>query len=232
MRQKNEFWIKTLTIHPSSLYNSYTKMPIGIKISELEEAALKLLRAFPDQVKYACATTLTRIALDAQQDVRESLSKNFTIRSPWVSKGIRIKPANRGTLISFVYSKDSFMGLQETGGEKKAVMGSRLAVPVGIRKNKKTKTPRRLWPGALIRSNSKTKHVFYRPLKGSRGRAIGLWQRTSGRRGKLKLLYILKKSVQINPSFNFRNTVATTAKRVFPARFYSEVVKAITTRKR
>jgi len=102
-----------------------------------------------DQYPFAAAVALTRTAQDAQAEVRAGLPRRFTIRNRWVSQGIRIVPATKRRLESWVGSRDDFMALQETGGIKRP-RGEHLAVPTEkVRRRKrglisKAQRPRRV----------------------------------------------------------------------------------------
>ena len=78
-------------------------------------------RAFADlekQLRFAAAQALTKTAQDAQEAVKQQLPKRFTIRTNWLARGVRIRPASRTTLQATVLVLDRFMAQQETGGEK------------------------------------------------------------------------------------------------------------------
>lgn len=125
-------------------------MPVQIRFVVDDEAARKALQDFPKQARFAMALALTRVAQEAQARVRGDLTENFTIRSPWVSKGIRIVRANPKTLEAVVFSKDDFMALQEAGGTKEPRSGKTVAVPVGARRTKQAITRPSAWPKALL----------------------------------------------------------------------------------
>ncbi|MBF0171465.1 MAG: hypothetical protein HQK87_10345, partial [Nitrospinae bacterium] len=77
-------------------------------------------RAFAElekQLRFAAAQALTRTAQDAQEEVKRQLPERFTIRTGWLARGIRIRPASRNNLKASVLVKDAFMALQETGGD-------------------------------------------------------------------------------------------------------------------
>jgi len=99
------------------------------------------------QLPQATAQALTRTAFDARDAVRETLPQRFTLRRPWVAQGIGAQPATPLRLVAVVYSRDRFMRLQETGGEK----SGRIAIPVGrMAQIAKTQViPKSQWPKAL-----------------------------------------------------------------------------------
>ncbi|GAA0599197.1 hypothetical protein GCM10009099_40360 [Caenispirillum bisanense] len=123
-------------------------MKIGFRFDNRE--AIRQLRQLPKQTQFAVALALTRTAKDAQAEVIKSLGQKFTIRTAWVSKGIRIKPATKQKLEAVVFSKDDFMALQETGGEKTARDGKAIARPYGARKKAGAVTRPSKWPGQML----------------------------------------------------------------------------------
>lgn len=170
-----------------------------------------------DQMPFAMARALTRVAQDAQIEVRRGLPHKFTIRNKFVQGGIRITSANKRKLESSVYSKDDFMGLQESGGSKRA-KGRNLAIPASsrgtthVRKGKNTHgvIDRSLKPGKLT-----DKKLYF---KGTINNVYGIWKRTGERDGKgwprphLNLMYALTPITRVKPRFEFENTVRKTAR--------------------
>ncbi|ABK43758.1 hypothetical protein Mmc1_1247 [Magnetococcus marinus MC-1] len=170
------------------------------------------------QVRYATAVALTRTAQDAQAEVRRRLPERFTIRTGWVAKGIRIKPAKKSDLQASVRVLDPFMAMQETGGSKRSQTGDALGVPVGARPNPKSVTRPGKFPGALLK---KPNH-FIAPLHDDPS-TYAVWRR-SGRKGrKLKMMYLFADRVEIKPRFGFMDTV----KAVVEARFQENFGRAM-----
>lgn len=170
-----------------------------------------------DQMPFAMARALTRLAQDAQTEVRRGLPQRFTIRNKFVQGGIRITSANKRKLESSVYSKDDFMGRQEEGGSKRA-KGQNLAIPASSRgtthvrkgKNASGVIDRSLKPGKLT-----DKKLYF---KGTVGNIYGIWKRTGQADGKgwprphLNLMYTLTPISRVKPRFNFESTVRRTAR--------------------
>jgi len=88
-----------------------------------------------NQIPFAAALTLTRLAQESQGDLRQDMGKFFTLRSERRLKGgIRIKPARkadfkRGTMYSEVKDIDRFMALHVIGGTKKPFKKRYVAIP-------------------------------------------------------------------------------------------------------
>ena len=83
------------------------------------------------QLPFAEALTLTRLAKDVQKRmVDRELPSRFHLRNAWTQKGIRIIAAKKNNPVAIVYSRDSYMALQESGGTK-ARSGKRMSIPFG-----------------------------------------------------------------------------------------------------
>ena len=113
---------------------------------DAKAARLAVIRDM-SQLRKAVSKALTGLAYDVRDGVRASLPNRFTIRRPWVAKGIGVAPASASTLTATVFSRDRFMEQQETGGTK----SGRLSIPVGrMAAIARTKVlPKSLWPRAL-----------------------------------------------------------------------------------
>ena len=113
---------------------------------DAKAARLAVIRDM-SQLRKAVGKALTGLAYDVRDGVRASLPNRFTIRRPWVAKGIGVAPASASTLTATVFSRDRFMEQQETGGTK----SGRLSIPVGrMAAIARTKVlPKSLWPRAL-----------------------------------------------------------------------------------
>ncbi|MBF0108739.1 MAG: hypothetical protein HQL76_06150 [Magnetococcales bacterium] len=210
------------------------------------EAAIN--RAFDTlekQLRFAAAQALTHTAQDAQVEVKRQLPERFTIRTNWLAKGIRIRPASKSTLSASVLVKDAFMALQETGGDKTSTSGSALGVPVGARPTPQSIIRPSNFPGAMASrkgyfigvprgwnvsvaytATGRSRKNFWR----SQEVKPGVWQRLGykGRSG-LKLMYVFEEKVRLKPRFGFRATVRKVAAERFPHRFAEALKKALAT---
>ena len=150
---------------------------------DAKAARLAVIRDM-SQLRKAVSKALTGLAYDVRDGVRASLPNRFTIRRPWVAKGIGVAPASASTLTATVFSRDRFMEQQETGGTK----SGRLSIPVGrMAAIARTKVlPKSLWPRAL-RSR---RNVFVRNGKvfERRGKQVGV-------------LYLLRRRQRVRPRF-------------------------------
>ena len=150
---------------------------------DAKAARLAVIRDM-SQLRKAVRKALTGLAYDVRDGVRASLPNRFTIRRPWVAKGIGVAPASASTLTATVFSRDRFMEQQETGGTK----SGRLSIPVGrMAAIARTKVlPKSLWPRALRSRRT----VFVRSGKvfERKGKQVGV-------------LYLLRKRQRVRPRF-------------------------------
>lgn len=177
-----------------------------------------------NQIPFATALTLTRIAQDAQLEVRRELRSRFVLRNNWVSGGIRFSPARKDHLVSTVSSRDYFMVLQETGGVKTARRSKDIAIPSGVRRNKREAITGANRPRALLAK----KGTFVATISGLQG----IWQRVGKRTAKktgrtLRLLYVFKPSAVIRPRFGFVDTVRKVVRDRFPRQWALAVAQAV-----
>nr|CRH06049.1 Conserved protein of unknown function [Candidatus Magnetococcus massalia] len=187
---------------------------------QVERAASNITK----QARYATALALTRTVQDTQAEVRRRLPERFTIRTGWVAKGIRVKPAKKSNLQASVRVLDPFMALQETGGTKRSHSGDALGVPVGARPNPKSVTRPGKFPSALL----KKPNYFIAPLHNDSS-THAVWRR-GGRKGrKLKMMYRFVDRVEIKPRFGFMETVKEVVEARFQENFERAVKEALST---
>lgn len=154
-----------------------------------------------NQIPFATAKALTQTGYDAQEAVKRELPARFTIRTPWLAKGIRVIPAKKFRLQAIIGSKDEFMRRQEEGGEKEPRSGHKVvAIPKGVRSNPRTITRPSRFPGALLK---KPKYFVSKLESGD----LGVFQRL-GRKGEhVKLMYSMRDKVTVKPRWHFYDTV-------------------------
>jgi len=154
------------------------------------------------QMPYAHTLTLTTLANKAKDKLIQGLPREFILRRRWVKDGIRARPAEKRDYpnsISYVGSIDPFMPDQALGGTKEPTDSQNVSIPVDMRKNITSTTPKSKWPSELLASNP-TDYAFispqgdkwfvYRkrpmPTKGKRAKAgSALAQRRRERREKI-----------------------------------------------
>lgn len=217
-------------------------MTIAISVKSDLADAINRFANQQRQVRYAAAVALTKTATDLQHAIRDEMPRNFTIRRDWTVKGIRVKPARKDFLQAEVYSKDPFMGIQETGGTKVSI-GRRvfdyqgyLAIPLDARRNKYDVVRKEDWPANLVdpfilaaRDGRKYLAVHQlgmgkrgpRSVKGMRGKQ----RRDTGTR----LMYTLVKSEQLRARLGMRRIAAEIVDPRWRANFGDALFNAMAT---
>lgn len=182
------------------------------------------------QLPYVTAASTTKLAQLAQADVRSSLGSRFTMRSQWISKGIRIVRAEKKdwpAVQAIVGTLDWFMLPQETGA-KRVPEGSRQHLPVpasGIRPTKETKIPRSKFPKALLSGGRSKRRAFIRKLPGGvHAGQIAVLRRTGTGRYPVQVLYLLESETKGKKRLGMQATVTATV-RSNHARIFNEVME-------
>jgi hypothetical protein len=172
-----------------------------IKLTLDDEAVRRRLQRLASvNLKPATRAVLER----ARKRVIAELPRYFTLRGSYIARGFRIRDTPKGAQLSH---RDSFMALHAKGGTKTSREGQLLAIPVGARSTKQTTTPPAKWPEALLKQAG-----FYIREIGPGTKGV-FWRDPNQRRGKGKLMYILKKSVKIKKTWPFFETVRKVLRR-------------------
>jgi hypothetical protein len=179
--------------------------------AELAKATAYLSTLAKTRVPHAAARALTSTAFDARDAVRARLPERFTIRRPWVPRGIGVTPATPRALTALVWSRDRFMALQESGGVKTG----KLSIPVGpmAALARSRVIPKSQWPGRLLRK----RNVFYR---------AGMVFERRGERA-ITPLYLLRKRQRVAPRFGMAETVRSVALQAFGARIKRALLREL-----
>lgn len=200
------------------------------------------------QIRYAAAVALTKTAQDCQRELIRRLPESFTIRSGWVARGIRIRPADKTNLVAKVLDLDAFMALQASGGTKDVgPSGKAMGIPVSARSTPMTQLLRgRNWPGDLLH-----KHGFFMaPVHGGamekhvKGQSqsmssvkirqtdvgkMGLFYRPTPRRYPIVLMYVFKREVHLQKRFHFFEIIRQKAHEVMQKNFDEALKQAVAT---
>lgn len=182
--------------------------------ADVRQASDYLSSVASQHIPQAAADALTATAFDARDAVRKTLPQRFTIRRPWVARGIGVERANRTTLAAQVFSRDRFMAAQEYGGAKpdaRPIPAGRLAQVA-----KTHVIPKSQWLGAM-----KTKrNTFYR--------AGMLFERKADR--SVMPLYLLRPQsrIRVAPRFGMTETVRSVAIQQFRRQFERKLQHALT----
>ena len=186
-----------------------------IDITIDEDLFLDGLQYFRDEIPFAMSVSMNRTASRAVDQLREDLPGQFTIRNTRTQRGVQMIGSHKRHLEAQIGSRDQYMVLQTTGGEKRPEHGSDVVVPmVGPsmpRTTKRSTTPRRKWPSTLLRKQGTfagiPKHWEEHPSKSKRAKS-GVWQRFQrGSHRWLRLLYVFEPLVSIAPRWPLQQTV-------------------------
>lgn len=165
---------------------------------------------------YVTTRTLTELAKRGQEQVRAELPERFSIRNTWVSRGIRMEPAQKRAwphVFSVIGTRDDFMVQHQTGEDKRPRRSDALAIPnvaeggrPGVIVRRSGRIPKRLKPRTLLRGRK----AFLQRVKGN----WVILQRTTKKRYPVRFLYGMRDSALIKEAWEIDDTVrAVVAKR-------------------
>lgn len=189
------------------------------------EKALRQLKALtdPKQMNFAIAKALTQTAFEVQKELRSNMPGRFTIRRPWVVQGIRVERATKTNLAAVVYSRDSFMGLQEVGGTKDP-RSRYIAIPTkAVRRTKTQVIAKSDRPGAL---GDRAEVIEY---NGNKWIALKKARRGANKGGQLRLLYLLVPKAQIKERLGLEDDGLKIAPKRFPLLLEAAIQDALRT---
>jgi hypothetical protein len=203
----------------------------SISVTSDVQSTIRQLNVRRDQQPFATALALTRTAQDAQAEIRRQLPSRFTIRTPWVAKGVRYKPANKQNLTAVVYDVDPFMRIQETGGEKVSIRkrvfdyGDYLAIPIDARRTKRDVVRREDWPQNLIKPfviharDGRTYLAVHALAKKVRAKLTRGGFTIGKQVGGTRIMYILVRRETLRARFGFAATVRDVVDKRFNLNF-------------
>ncbi len=185
--------------------------------SDIAKAMAKL-RSITEakQLRFAVAKALTETAYDVQKELRANMPSRFTLRRQWIVQGIRVDKATKDSLTATVYSRDKFMGLQESGGPKNPLRNY-IAVP--------TKAVRRT-PKDMIKAADKPKNLGDKAhiVQVNGDKYLALKKPRKGRsQNELRLLYLLVPRAQIKERLGLNKD----GQRVVRAKFAQNLQRAM-----
>lgn len=197
---------------------------ITTNADEVSRAFLFLKR---DQVPFATAVALTRVAQQARLAVQAQMGQTFKLRNPRVVKGVRINAAKKRDrpIRSEVGILDQFMADHALGVIRKATKARRLAIPTKFAASKRTR-------GGKIRASMKPRRVLSRKgarVEGEGNRATILRGRGRGGGGKLLRMFLLRSRVKIAKSWPFQQQVLRKAQANYGAEFVGALADAVRT---
>ncbi|MCZ8345150.1 MAG: hypothetical protein O9346_01925 [Leptospiraceae bacterium] len=166
-------------------------MPMSVTIRTNARDIYKQQQAIiKNQLPFAAAKTINDVLYLGQRDIRENLSKDFTLRNKWTQSGIRVEKADKNKLSGIIGSKDSYLKKQQEGSTLTPAEGRN--IPFGIKSSKTDKIPRALFPSKLgLGTDSPTKvrgkepFIITQGSKKRRSRSVGA-KRDRRRRARKK----------------------------------------------
>lgn len=198
-------------------------MPSNVNLEVNVPEVVHSLETFKSkQLPFAASLGLNLTLKDAQAQVRKELPRRFTLRRPWVARGVQVKPSTKNRLWGWVSQRDIFMALHEPGGLKKPA-GRMLAIPIGKlqRRAKRQVLPKSQRPAGQLRK----KNVYI----GQTQKGVPAIIKRGTGRARQQVLYILKPSARIEPQFNFVPTVTRVVRRRWQRNFGAAMARAVRT---
>lgn len=202
-------------------------LQIGVR-SELDKVVAALSVFDDKQLPFAASKALNDTANDARDSVRASMPSHFTIRRDWVIKGIQVVPATKSNLSAIIWSRDAFMALQESGGEKMPY-GKFLAIPLPAVKPTpqsivaKENYPRNIAPTLTAPGARKGSELTAVVTMKNGKKFIARAADTPTRGKRLELLYYLMPTAHITPRLGLEEITA----KVVSRRFVDHLEKAL-----
>lgn len=194
--------------------------------SNAVQLAGKLDAVATEQIPFASALALTRLAQGGQRTERGRLSQVFTIRNTFVSRGLQIRTASKKDwplMSAEIGTRDEFMARQALGGTKTGRDGGQLAIPLAARPTPMTITKPSQWPGPLLRSGK----AFLRTIRTGplAGRAAVLQRTGQGR--DVRVMYYVAPSVKVRKRWPFVEQVSTLVQARYDKEFGEALAQAI-----
>lgn len=210
------------------------------------EAALQDVGA--NQFPFAVSKGLNDLAIRAADVQRAYMRTTFTIRNENVLKyGIaRIETAKKTSLASAVGVSQQMTGAREAfgylkkfekGGRKGPIQGSTVGVPEEVRRTKRGIVARsqQIKAFQLTRHGTQIKgqkRTFLVQPKSGRAAALLLQRVGRGRRGKVRTLYVLERSVPIAPLLHLVDNATRVARTEWTRIWQQAVAFALRTARR
>jgi len=203
-----------------------------VVVNTLDNIAVK-------QLGYATARALNKTALDFQQAERERLRLFFTLRRPSFIELQTVKMlkeadqrnwrATKGNLSVTIGNdpKADFMAKFEDGGEKTAIDGGDIAIPIDARTNKQDIVLASQRPRALFENEPDTTFLI-RPGADSH-LTPGIYERTPDHH--VRFMYELEPDVRIDPLLGFEETAQHVVEERWAINFSEAFEQALATAK-
>jgi hypothetical protein len=188
-----------------------------------------LTKQAQQQVPFAAARALTNLAKAGQNDLRQGIQRNMTVRRPRVLQGIQVRAAQKKdgltNMQAEVGSRDWYMAdqLADQASDRKSA-GRKQYIPMnGVRPSRSQNVPARLRPKPVYLASQKPKSpIFFRRSD----RNVGLVLQQT-RQGGLRLLYVTLNQQRVNPKLRLSETVGASVQRNFDREFIKQMGAAI-----
>ncbi len=200
--------------------------------------ALRLLAR--EQIPFATAKALTRIAQGGRDEARASLKTSFKLRSNRAEKGFDFKRAEKRDWpepVAEVGHKDYYLIPHIDGGIKRSRdPGENVAIPtryVDRRRGSSGAIPRELRPTALLKTMKRRGRARYGVFKIPNDRIGRKLEAEESFTGKVESisLYLLRRQVNIKPRWPFGRLMTEHHAKNYERVFREELFKAIDTAK-
>lgn len=210
-------------------------------------AAVQALRQYQDQLPFAVSLGLNNLAIAAADRQRADMPSRFTIRNPNVLKYgiVRTEKATKASLASAVGVSTQRTGNREAfgylnrfqaGGQKRSIAGTTVAVPEEARRTKRgiVQASQRI-PALQLKRVGKQivglKRTFLIKPKSGRAAALILQRVGKGKRGQVRVLYVLERQVPIAPILHLDRNAIVAAQQDWPRIMAAAAAQAIRTRR-
>jgi hypothetical protein len=198
---------------------------ITVKVDGINQAISMLSDLGRSQLPFATAKALTQLANESRAEIVKDLPSNFTLRNQWWRPGsqfgMNVKTAKKTDWprpVAEVYTRAHWMIIQETGGVKRPVSGSNLAIPTrNVRRNK-----RDIITAANRPSGSAMAKAFKKTIGGDS-------YLVKPSKKSLLSMYLIKPSANVRKKFGFEITVREIVARRWSTVFSNAVADAIRT---
>ena len=180
---------------------------LDIEVTDLANFPRFITDKVAKNIKFGITLGLNKMSQSIVAIEKQRMESVFTLRNPWVKKGITFTPShkNQTTPVVIIGHRDDYMVLQETGGIKRPTEGGKpIAVPAAIRKSSTQKITKRNRPRALLANTSAKKRAFIVTFKSGKSAIV---RRKTKRRLPLDVLYLLPTKTRVGKRLGFEDSV-------------------------
>lgn len=192
----------------------------------------KEIRGMEKQLNFAASRALNDTAKDVQKGLREHLHEEFVIRrQAFIDRSIKITKFAKKTSLSATIAVDppggadrDVLSIHVSGGKKTAPSGGNVAIPTEtVRPDVKKVIPKGKRPRNLKKS-------FVKPGNDN-GEKLLFVKQGRGTREKVRLAYVIRPFVKIEPRFQFHRTANEVVARSWEQNFEKAWRHAVATAK-